>query len=63
VALARLAAGIGHPQVAVAIDGPAMGEDEHALPEARQQLAVLVELQNRRLTPPAHEFSKQRWTT
>src|SRR5689334_16010769 len=49
VPLARFSARVGHPQVAVAIDGGAVREDEHALTPRLEQLAVLVVLQDRRL--------------
>src|SRR4029079_16475384 len=39
---------VGHPDVAVAVDMNPVREDEHARAEARYELAVRVELENRR---------------
>ena len=48
VSLAVLAARVGDPEVAVAIDGRAVGEDEHPLSPGRQDLPVGVVLEDRR---------------
>ena len=42
----QVALTVGHPDVAVAIDVDAVREDEHALAEARDHLAALVELED-----------------
>src|SRR5512134_1424281 len=46
------AAGVGHPEVAVAIDGRAVREHEHVLAERREQLSVLVVFEDWRLAAP-----------
>src|SRR5688572_6116523 len=47
--LAVLAARVGHPEVALAIDGRAMREDEHPLSPCGEKLAVGVVFEDRRL--------------
>src|SRR5678816_2876780 len=49
VPLAVLAARVGHPEVALAIDRCTMWEDEHPLPPRGEDLSVRVVLDDRRL--------------
>src|SRR5439155_23663455 len=51
VSLAAAAARVGDPEIAVAIDAGAVREVEHPRAPGLEQLAVLIELQNRRLGP------------
>src|SRR5688500_13475478 len=49
---ARSGAGLGHPQVAVAIDRGAVRKQKHLLAEAGEQLALRVVFEDRSLAAP-----------
>ena len=63
VALAVVAARIGDPQVAVAIDGAPCGKMNIPSPQLASSLPVALYFRIGASCGPAHEFAKQRWMT